>query len=238
MSNNITDQTHWDSYWSNYQFDKAPNKVVFHKLIDRLCQGKSFIEIGGFPGIFASYLFNKGIKDVTVLDFYMNTDIVRKIEQKNQIPEDTIKCIHSDFFKLTSIRKYDVVFSCGFVEHFQNTEDVINRHINLMSDDGQLLILIPNFLGLNGAIQSKFDKDNLDAHNLNSMKLDILKGIMQKSGLKDISVDYLGRPMIWLEPKPVNMKYLKLIKLFSYSIKLFPIKCQFLSPYIAIYARK
>lgn len=238
MSNNITDQAHWDSYWSNFQFEKVPNKVVFHKFTDRLCQGKSFIEIGGFPGIFAAYLFNKGIQDVTVLDFYMNTDIVRKFEQKNQIPQDTIKCIHGDFFEFTPTRTYDVVFSCGFAEHFQNTEDVIKRHINLMSDDGQLLILIPNFLGLNGAIQRKFDKENLDVHNLNSMSLEFLKKIMQTSGLKDINVDYLGKPMLWLEPKPENMKYLKLIKFFSYFIKLFPIKGGFLSPYIAIYARK
>lgn len=238
MSNKITDQAHWDSYWSNYQFENVPKKVVFNKYTNRLCQGKSFIEIGGFPGIFAAYIYNKGIQDVTVLDFYMNTEIVRKFEQKNQIPCETIKCIQSDFFEFSPTRKYDVVFSCGFAEHFQNTEDVIKRHIELMSDNGQLLILIPNFLGLNGSIQRKFDKDNLDAHNLNSMRLEYLKDIMQTTGLKDINVEYIGKPMLWLEPKPENMKYLKSVKMLSYLIKLFPKKGRLLSPYIAIYARK
>jgi hypothetical protein len=34
MSNKITDQAHWDSYWSNYQFENVPKKVVFNKYTD------------------------------------------------------------------------------------------------------------------------------------------------------------------------------------------------------------
>jgi SAM-dependent methyltransferase len=237
-NNHLTDLDHWNEYWSNYQYDKVPKKVVFSKFTERLSKGKSLIEIGGFPGINAGYFYNKGVKDISILDFHMNTNIVRKFELFNQIPQDTIKCIHSDFFKFTPSRTYDIVFSCGFAEHFHNTEETIQRHIDLLSKEGQLLILIPNFLGLNGALQRRFDKPNLDAHNLKSMQPDFLKEIMQKSGLKNYSVEYVGKPMVWLEPKSENMKYLKSVKLLSYFIKLFPIKGRFLSPYIAIYASK
>ncbi len=237
-TNNITDQSHWKAYWKNYQFDKVPRKVVFKKFMPRLSSGKSFIEIGGFPGIFAAYFYKHGIKDITVLDFYMNTDIVRKFEHINDLPENTIQCIDTDFFNFSSERKYDVVFSSGFIEHFQNTKDVIARHVNLLSENGQLLILIPNFLGLNGKIQKWLDKENLNSHNLNSMEISYLKNIIKSFDLHDVSIDYVGKPILWLEPKPENRRFKKIVKMLSYASKFFPIKGKFLSPFIAIYARK
>ena len=61
---------------------------------------------------------------------------------------------------------------------------------------------------------------------------------MGRMGLREVSVDYLGKPMLWLEPKPENEGKRKWVKLFSYAIKLMPIKGKLLSPYIAIYARR
>lgn len=238
MENNITDKAYWEKYWANYRYDKIPKKVVFEKFMPQLIQGKSFIEIGGFPGVFAAYFFKHGIKDITLLDYYMNKEIVRKFEKINDIPEKTIQCIHTDFFKFSSERKYDVVFSSGFIEHFEDTKDVIERHVDLLSDNGQLLILIPNFLGLNGKIQKWFDKENLNSHNLKSMEIEYLLNTMNSFDLQHISVDYIGKSMLWLEPKPQNKRYRKAVKMLSYMSKLFPLKGRFLSPFIAIYARK
>jgi len=79
---------------------------------------------------------------------------------------------------------------------------------------------------------------NLNAHNLRSMEIPRLKKIMQLTGLREMSVDYIGKPMVWLEPKPENQGKRRWVKLLSYTIKLFPVKGKTLSPYIAIYARK
>ncbi|HAR37712.1 MAG: hypothetical protein A2W86_06685 [Bacteroidetes bacterium GWD2_45_23] len=237
-NNKITDKEYWDNYWSNYRYDRIPDKVVFEQFIPRLVKGESFIEIGGFPGISAACFYQRGIRDVTILDFYINTDIVRNLEKTNKLPEGVIHCIECDFFAFSPDRKYEVVFSSGFIEHFEDTRDVISRHIDLLSERGQLLVLIPNFLGLNGKFQKWYDRENLLAHNLRSMEIPHLKEIMQSFGLRDISIDYIGKPMIWLEPKPEHRNRRKWVKMLSYAIKLFPVKGKFLSPYIAIYARK
>ena len=236
--NRITNQAHWDEYWENYQYDKIPDKVVFKKFMPLLIKGKSFIEIGGFPGLFSAYFYKHGVKDVTLLDFHLNKDIVRNLEMANNLPANSIKCIHTDFFTFESKKKYDIVFSSGFIEHFEDTEDVIDRHISLLSENGQLLIVIPNFLGLNGKIQERFDKQNLDSHNLNSMEIPYLENIMNKFNLKDLTIEYIGKPMLWLEPKPKNKNARNWIQKLSYIVKLFPVKGKFLSPFIAIYARK
>lgn len=46
--------------------------------------------------------------------------------------------------------------------------------------------------------------------------------------------------MVWLEPKPgLKAKAGKILtKTLSYALKLFPIKCRLLSPYIVISAQK
>jgi 2-polyprenyl-3-methyl-5-hydroxy-6-metoxy-1,4-benzoquinol methylase len=236
--NKITDKEYWDNYWSNYQYDSIPKKLVFEKYMPLISKGNDFIEIGGFPGLFAAAFYLRGIKDITILDFYINKDLIRNFEIKNNLPEGTIKYIESDFFDFKSEKKYDTVFSYGFIEHFENTTDVINRHINLMSENGKLLIIIPNFLGLNGKIQQQFDKQNLDAHNLNAMDINSLKEIMKSFNLNNCSVEYIGKPMVWIEPKPENLKKRKWVKLLSYLVKLFPIKGKFLSPFVAIYAER
>lgn len=237
-NNSITDKEYWDNYWKNYQYDKIPKKVVFERFMPKLTRGINFIEIGGFPGVNAAYFYRRGIRDVTILDFHINKEIVRNFEKINDLPEGTIQCIDNDFFAFSSEKKYDVVFSSGFIEHFEDTRDAITRHIDLLSEKGQLLIIIPNFLGLNGKLQRRFDRENLDSHNLQSMKISYLKEIMQSFNLYDVSVGYLGKPMVWLEPKPENQKRRKWVKMLSYALKLFPVKGKLLSSYIAIYARK
>lgn len=237
-NNSITDKEYWDNYWKNYQYDKIPKKVVFERFMPKLTRGINFIEIGGFPGVNAAYFYRRGIRDVTILDFHINKEIVRNFDKINDLPEGTIQCIDNDFFAFSSEKKYDVVFSSGFIEHFEDTRDAIARHIDLLSEKGQLLIIIPNFLGLNGKLQRRFDRENLDSHNLQSMKISYLKEIMQSFNLYDVSVGYLGKPMVWLEPKPENQKRRKWVKMLSYALKLFPVKGKLLSSYIAIYARK
>lgn len=236
--NNITDKAYWDNYWSNYQYDSIPQKLVFEKYMPLLTRGNNFIEIGGFPGLFAAAFYQRGVKDITILDFYINKDIISNFEIKNNLPKGAIKYIESDFFEFKSDIKYDIAFSYGFVEHFEDTYDVIARHVDLISKNGQLLMLIPNFLGLNGMIQKRFDIQNLEAHNLKAMDIDYLNGIMQSFGLKKIKVEYIGKPMLWLEPKPENKENRKWVKLLSYLIKLIPIKSKLFSPFIVIYAEK
>ena len=85
-----------------------------------------------------------------------------------------------------------------------------------------------------------FDRPNLRIHNLKSMHLKHLKHICAELGLKDVRVEYTRKPMVWLEPKPGMSASVKksVVKLLSCALKLFPIKCRLLSPYIIISATK
>ncbi len=241
MNNNLTDRSFWKNYWKNYQYRKVPQKMFFDQYIPETFkrQNKSFIEIGGFPGTMSIYFHRKYGCKPSLLDFYIDKEMVHKMEETNDIKQNTITCIEQDFFTLSSEKKYDMVFSLGFIEHFNDTEDVIKRHIDLLSSDGLLLIVLPNLLGLNGWIQRRFDRENYDAHNIKSMEMNRLKKIMSTFSLKNPKIEYTRKPIVWLEPKAKTSKSIRqMVKLLSYAIKLFPVKGKWLSPYIVITARK
>lgn len=236
----LTNREFWVQYWKNYEYEKIPSRVVFNGYVPLLKNKQSFIEIGGFPGINAAYFYKNVCENITLLDYYIDKNMVSKLEEYNNIPAGTIQCIEADFFNFDTDKQYDIVFSIGFIEHFDDTKDVIERHVRLLSDEGNLLIVLPNFRGLNGLVQYLFDRKNFKVHNLNSMKIDVLKKITEELGLKKTTVTYTRKPMLWLEPKPTrgNKIAKKIIKFFSYAIKIFPIKCRLLSPYIIIFAEK
>lgn len=238
-ANNLTDRSFWKTYWENYQYGKVPQKMFFDRFLPKDLKNKSFIEIGGFPGTMSVYFHKKYGCSVSLLDFYIDEEMVRETERINGVKPHTVSCIEQDFFHFSTENRYDFVFSLGFIEHFNDTEDVIRRHVDLLAPNGVLLITLPNLLGLNGWIQRRFDKENYDAHNLKSMEIDQLKKIMATFSLKDLRVEYTRKPIVWLEPKAKTSPMIRrVIKIISYAIKLFPIKRRWLSPYIVIAARK
>lgn len=237
--NNLTNRDFWRKYWQNYHYNKIPEKTIFDRYIAediKTNTRKTFIEIGGFPGIMSIYFLKKYQCETTLLDFYIDKQMVNKMETLNQVEENSVECIESDFFEFQSLRKYDLVFSHGFIEHFDDTADVIKRHVQLLEPDGNLLIVLPNFRGLNGWIQKVFDKENFEAHNLNSMIIDDLKCIMSGFNLSNVKIEYTAKPIVWLEPKPTKWNKITrvVVKTLSWFIKLFPIKSKLLSPYIVI----
>lgn len=240
--NNLTDQNFWEEYWKNYKYERVPDKSDFEPYFTPDMHdgtGKTSIEIGGFPGTMSLYFKRKGYTP-TLLDFCLYPEVVERLEKANGFEPGCVECIKSDFFKYDSPKQYDLVFSIGFIEHFQDTADVVARHAALVKSGGTLFIVLPNFRGLNGWVQRTFDRKNYDAHNISSMIPSRLREITASLPLENVKVQYTRKPMLWLEPKKgtANAIARKVVKLASYAIKVLPIPSRLLSPYIVISARK
>lgn len=239
MKNELTNINFWEKKWKNKSIYDLPKKLFFQKYIKtEFVENKSVIEIGGFPGLILAYFKINYNSNVNLLDYYIDNDLVNKIEIENGISKNSIKLIKTDFFSYKSDVKYDFVFSNGFIEHFVDTQDVIERHVNLMSENSQLLILLPNLKGLNGIVHKYFDNEIYKIHNLDSMDIIELKRIMSNYYFDELQVEYINKPMIWISGnKSLRRKILKVfIRLISSFIKLIPIPSQFLSAYIVISA--
>lgn len=240
MIENLTTQKFWENYWANFKPFDVEKNVPFGNILNLFPRGEhKFIEIGGFPGTFSIYFKKKYNYRVTLLDYFVKTEVINALERANGLQSNALEVISTDFLNYVSSKQYDVVFSWGFIEHFKNTSEILKKHVDLMTSGGTLLVGLPNFLGLNGLVQRLLDPKNLEAHYLPSMDIKILTGIASQLDLKKYRVFYSGKPCLWLEPTArVHPIFRLTIKIFSRLISFMPFSGRFLSPYIVIYGQK
>jgi SAM-dependent methyltransferase len=231
---NLTNREFWRTYWADFEPGIVAD-VGFSDLFDRLPgRASKFIEIGGFPGKFSVYFNKFKGYDVTLLDFYIDSAII-KLEKINSLKPGTIKTIEADFFSFKSETKYDIVFSSGFVEHFEDTKDILRRHYDLLAPGGILFVTMPNFRGLNGLVQRLLHRSNFDAHNTSAMNIKLIRKYCLELG-HNPEIFYYGRPCLWIEPKAkVSPVIRKLARMLSIVISRIPAKNRILSPHIVIF---
>lgn len=87
-----------------------------------------------------------------------------------------VRC--EDMFSTTfKPESFDVVFSAGVIEHFDDPREIVRSHVRLVRPGGKAIITIPNYGGLYGRLQRHFDPANLALHNLTIMTVDALRGL-------------------------------------------------------------
>ena len=248
MANLLTDRDFWVKYWES-KTDLSvtiPENYLFHQQLKEIAkqnQVKTAIELGGFPGYYAVFLKKYLKLDVTLLDYFVHEPITHQLLKANGLAKDDIHIIETDLFNYEPAQQYDLVLSCGLIEHFNDTEDIIRRHISFLKPGGTLFITLPNFKAVNGWFQKNFDKENYDKHNINCMDPKLLKQIVEKEGLKVLNASYFGKFSIWLENEQEKSTGVRLFKKTSWLIgkvftKIFPFDCKQLSPYIVIEAKR
>lgn len=88
---------------------------------------------------------------------------------------------------------FDVVYSLGVIEHYENPRPLIDAHLRLTKPGGLVLIAIPNYTGIHRRLQSYFDPNNLDIHNLELMNSDALRSHIPGEGLATAKIFPFGR---------------------------------------------
>jgi SAM-dependent methyltransferase len=248
MDNLLTDRAFWVNYWErkNGLSIDMPANYLFHKELSDIIKTQqvgSAIELGGFPGYYAVFLKRYFNLDVTLLDYFIHQPITNALLETNGLKPADIQVIETDLFKYEPHRTYDLVLSCGLIEHFVDTADIIKRHIAFLKPGGTLFITLPNFNAINGWFQEKFDPENYKIHNINCMDPDLLAAICKQEGLTVLKAEYYGHFSIWLEDEKNKPA---LVRLFKKSLwlagkvitKLIPFNSRKLSPYIILEARK
>ncbi|MBT4652046.1 MAG: class I SAM-dependent methyltransferase [Candidatus Pacebacteria bacterium] len=246
MNTGLTSKSFWLKYWQTKDLVIPIKKnYPFSDLFQKYCsprQLKTFLEIGGFPGYFAIYLKKHLGYEVSLLDYVVQRKTIHKLLKKNGLKKKDLIVHEKDFFNFSTKKKYDVVFSSGFIEHFENYDEIIKKHWQLTNKGGVMLIILPNLLGLNGHFQLMFDPDNLNIHNLSSMNIKSLKKIIKNLNPSKFEVRYYGGLSIWLENLNQKSLFQKLLVYGVYAIgkifKLFRINSKFTSPFIYLVAHK
>lgn len=175
----MTTREHWEQAWSAVPRWRLPSGLlVSTRNLQRLLRrhvrpGTRFVEIGCAPGKMLAWVAVTLGARVTGIDYSpRGIDIARELFRRLGIQGD-LRC--EDIFETTlEAGSFDIAYSAGLIEHFDDPQELVRRHLVLVRPGGLVLITIPNYRGLYGALQSWFDQPNLMLHNLAIMDTEAL----------------------------------------------------------------
>jgi 2-polyprenyl-3-methyl-5-hydroxy-6-metoxy-1,4-benzoquinol methylase len=139
-----TDQEWWKEQ-AYYNSEPSPDPEVRQWFERRLPKRGdwSAIEIGACPGGHLLTLACSHGYHPVALDFLPAVQRLPATFRKHGI--GNLEVIQDDFLSLPEDRRFNVVMSFGFIEHFNNTEAVLRKHWALVEDDGYLIVTLPIF---------------------------------------------------------------------------------------------
>ncbi|MEO0288153.1 MAG: methyltransferase domain-containing protein [candidate division WOR-3 bacterium] len=172
------------------------NEIILKIIYDTLRgkQIKKIVEIGSAPGYFVCEVA-KGLKsipfgiEISSTGYEMN----RKVFQKKGYDQNNV--IFADFFsdKIDGYENFfDLVLSRGFIEHFDDPEEVLKKHLKILKEDGFLVVTVPNKTGFNKILTNFLNEKSLEGHNLETMKLSFFKDFAKKNHLEICFLGYAG----------------------------------------------
>jgi SAM-dependent methyltransferase len=194
------DREWWNAHWTGASLpcevrksrDHSHNEIlaVLDQHLPR-AGGLSALEIGGAPGQYLAYLHRQFGYESHILDYSsVGCDKAKRNFELLGIP---LTIHHADLFADDlAIGRFDVVYSLGFVEHFDDLTAVIERHVRLTKPGGTLLVGCPNFRGVNGWFLRRLAPAILAKHNLDIMDLDTWTHFERRFRLAPLFRGYVG----------------------------------------------
>jgi len=196
----LTKKEYWECRWERVRLPAIIepttthpiNREILRILRDFLRKGKlSAVEIGGAPGQFVAYLSKYHGYQTSVIE-YSETGC-RKTRENFDLLGLDVDIYQRDFFSgLSDLPRFDVVVSMGFIEHFNDLNDVLRRHVNLLRTSGILVLGVPNFRGICQAVLKRTAPQMLSRHNLDAMDLRNWSVLESTYGLTALFKGYLG----------------------------------------------
>jgi SAM-dependent methyltransferase len=127
---------------------------------------------------------------------YTHSGVTATLETFRGHGFNTTNVIEADFFDQEFHKRFrgsfDVVFSGGFIEHFDPPDEVLNLHVNLLKTGGYLVCVIPNLRGLFYPFLWLCGRDLLKAHNCSIMQKAAFRRIFEPLELDVKFSGYVG----------------------------------------------
>jgi 2-polyprenyl-3-methyl-5-hydroxy-6-metoxy-1,4-benzoquinol methylase len=204
----LVKQTFWDKkYEESVVVPQISRQSALMEWIDTVCSLKkegACLEIGVFPG---GYVNLFGARGYTI----SGIDVTPRVVELNDVfcsrNYSIGAFLQQDFFEYRPDNKYDIVYSMGFIEHFIDYKNVIERHCDLVADNGILFITVPNFRGrVQHFLHKLLDNENLKRHNTASMNPKEWEGILIEKNFEIIRQGYIGTFEFWTGIKNKHVK--------------------------------
>ncbi|HEY4154455.1 MAG TPA: methyltransferase domain-containing protein [Puia sp.] len=195
----LSSQAYWDLVLEEAKLPRINSRRSYHyrvtmDFIDPFLRNKpytSFFEVGCGSSGWLPYFGQEYGLTVSGIDY--SATGCRLAEENLRIlgiPYGEIIC--RDIFEnnCTDGKKYDVVFSYGVIEHFENPEDIIRIFSSFLNPGGLMITLVPNLNGSMGWLSRLFIPDIYKMHRVISRQQ--LQRYHESNALHNLKTNYAG----------------------------------------------
>ena len=182
----------WNSTWEHLPALQPYQGPIFehHAVLKRFLAkagGGDAIEIGCVPGNYMVYLAKEFGYRVSGIDYSDKLPYTRENLSLNGIEAELFNC---DFFQFVPLRRYNLVFSSGVAEHFDDYELVVRKHESLAAPGALVVIIVPNLTHLHKVLCGYFAPETLSVHRFPLMHARVLKNTLEDAGLEVMHCEY------------------------------------------------
>ncbi len=208
MQKDLTTPRYWDRQWTTAGIVGRQEPVEQRKkkraqtqpflalmsqaLEQRDCDAAEVLEVGCAPGyLLADFAGMRPNDRLSGVDFTTEgLDFTRQLFEEQKLEAALHQADVRKFYPKTA---YDLVFSCGLIEHFTEPESILSHHVRLCKPGGIVAVSIPNYSGkVQEWFMRRLDPESLVAHNLSMMNLETLQSLMLSVGLLEVRVGGVG----------------------------------------------
>lgn len=200
----LTTRNYWDAQWQSEnllpdRFNSVGNflnrayRQAFHRFFVSQFGNtteKALLEVGcGRSQLLPYFAVELGFAHPSGLDYSEpGCKVAREILRKYSV-DGIIYCGDLWDEAATHGKKFDIIISCGVIEHFEDTAATIRAISRHCASEGEVLSVIPNMRGLPGALQQAVDKDVYELHV--PVSLQALIDAHQSAGLVILDSGYI-----------------------------------------------
>jgi SAM-dependent methyltransferase len=172
--------------------------------------GRRFLEVGCAGGKWLIYFHKTFGYSVTGCDYSETGCAMARRNVEAAGIDGTI--LQQDLFTLTE--EFDVIYSHGLIEHFNDPKGVLEKFVSLLhASPGTLISIVPNLTGLSGLYHRLLKPETFTTHRV--ITLDELRGWYEEIGLHNIEGGALGSFVPFMFPRDkIRREHPQLYRLF------------------------
>lgn len=194
----MTTVGHWDAAYRVPIRMRLPSALLVSTVDFRreirahIKPGDRVLEIGFAPGKQLAWIASALKAKVSGIDYSRpGVELSQQLFSSLGLESD-LRC--EDVFETTfPMGSFDVVYSLGVIEHFEDPRAIVRRHFELLKPGGIAYITIPNYGGVYGRLQSRADPENLGLHNTSIMSPERMAALMPTDLAESIVAKPAGR---------------------------------------------
>lgn len=167
--------------------------------------GLKALEIGSAPGRHSVELWRRLNLEPWGLEYTRSGVAAQKaLFRKWGLDERLVMAgdLFDDDWRSSHFEAYDLVASYGFIEHFDNPQEILRMHLELLRPGGLLVVTVPNLYETTwyGRLVRRFNPAVYAIHNTQTCTTSTLQAMAQTFHLQLLHCGPLGGPLLYFVP--------------------------------------